>query len=64
VKKSVVGAGHAEKQQVKHMVRMLLPRAVLTSADAVDALAIAICHAHHRGRQDLTRVLADAEQRA
>ncbi len=58
VKKSVVGAGHAEKSQVKHMVKMLLPKAVLTSADSVDALAIAICHAHHRGTQRLKDVLA------
>ncbi len=49
IKKSVVGAGHAEKAQVKHMVKLLLPKAVLKSADSVDALAIAICHAHHRG---------------
>jgi crossover junction endodeoxyribonuclease RuvC len=53
VKKSVVGAGHAEKGQVKHMVRLLLPRAELNSADSTDALAIAICHAHHRGRAGL-----------
>ena len=48
VKKSVVGAGHAEKDQVKHMVKVLLPRAELNTADSTDALAIAICHAHHR----------------
>lgn len=48
VKKSVVGAGHAEKKQVKHMVKLLLPKAVMKTADSVDALAIAICHAHHR----------------
>ena len=49
IKKSVVGAGHAEKDQVHHMVRLLLPRASPASPDAADALAIAICHAHHRG---------------
>lgn len=49
IKKSVVGAGHAEKEQVHHMVKLLLPRARPASADASDALAIAICHAHHRG---------------
>ena len=49
VKKSVVGAGHAAKQQVQMMVRALLPGASLESADAADALAVAICHAHHRG---------------
>ena len=58
VKKSVVGAGHAEKDQVKHMVRLLLPRARMTTADSTDALAIAICHAHHRGNQNLARILA------
>ena len=58
VKKSVVGAGHAEKDQMKHMVKVLLPRAELNSADSIDALAIAICHAHHRGRQTLTKILA------
>lgn len=58
VKKSVVGAGHAEKAQVKHMVKMLLPKAGLTTADSTDALAIAICHAHHRGSQKLKDLLA------
>jgi crossover junction endodeoxyribonuclease RuvC len=48
VKKSVVGAGHADKNQIAMMVRVLLPGAVAT-ADAADALAVAICHAHHRG---------------
>ena len=47
VKKSVVGAGHAEKAQVQMMVRRLLPGCTLASADAADALAVAICHAHH-----------------
>lgn len=57
IKKTVVGAGHAEKTQVKHMVKLLLPRAVMKTADSVDALAIAICHAHHRGRQNLAAIL-------
>ncbi len=48
VKKSVVGAGHAEKGQVQLMIRTLLPSADFKGADAADALAIAICHAHHR----------------
>lgn len=47
VKKTVVGAGHAGKEQVQHMVRMLLPTAQFENADAADAIAIAICHAHH-----------------
>jgi crossover junction endodeoxyribonuclease RuvC len=57
VKKSVVGSGHAEKDQVKHMVKILLPRAEMNSADSTDALAIAICHAHHRGSQSLAKIL-------
>ena len=47
VKKTVVGVGHADKRQVEHMVKMQLPGAVIHGADAADALAIAICHAHH-----------------
>lgn len=47
VKKSVVGTGHAEKTQVQHMVKMLLPGFQTSTADAADALAVAICHAHH-----------------
>jgi crossover junction endodeoxyribonuclease RuvC len=49
IKKSVVGTGHAGKQQIHHMVRVLLPKSRAASADAADALAVAICHAHHRG---------------
>ena len=49
VKKSLVGAGHAEKSQVAHMVRLLLSAAGPLEADAADALAVAICHAHHAG---------------
>ena len=48
IKKSVVGVGHADKDQVHHMVKVLLPKAKAASEDATDALAIAICHAHHR----------------
>jgi len=48
VKKTIVGAGHAEKAQIRAMVRVLLPRAVFDGDDSADALAIAICHAHHR----------------
>lgn len=48
VKKSVVGAGHADKDQVLMMINTLLPTAKVTSPDAADALAVAICHAHHR----------------
>ncbi|MCA6124360.1 crossover junction endodeoxyribonuclease RuvC [Bradyrhizobium sp. WSM 1704] len=48
VKKTVVGAGHAEKNQVQVMLKILLPKAEPPSADAADALAVAITHAHHR----------------
>lgn len=48
VKKSVVGAGHADKTQVAAMVAMLLPGSKAGSPDAADALAVAICHIHHR----------------
>lgn len=48
VKKSLVGTGKAEKNQVAHMVKVLLPMANLTSPDAADALAIALTHANHR----------------
>ena len=48
VKLSVVGTGGADKEQVQMMVRRLLPGATMKRADAADALAVAICHAHHR----------------
>ncbi|NQV47519.1 MAG: crossover junction endodeoxyribonuclease RuvC [Rhodospirillaceae bacterium] len=48
VKKSVVGAGHAAKGQIQMMVAVLLPGVDIAGADAADALAVAICHAHHR----------------
>ena len=47
VKKTVVGVGHAAKEQVQHMVRVQLPGVQFDGPDAADALAIAICHAHH-----------------
>jgi crossover junction endodeoxyribonuclease RuvC len=46
VKKCVVGVGHAGKEQVQAMIRRLLPTACVESADAADALAVAIAHAH------------------
>jgi len=48
IKKSLVGNGHANKAQVQEMVQILLPGAKPKTTDASDALAIAICHAHHR----------------
>ncbi|HCP01861.1 MAG TPA: crossover junction endodeoxyribonuclease RuvC [Rhodospirillaceae bacterium] len=51
VKKSVVGYGHADKGQVGHMIGVLLPGVAVESPDAADALAIAVCHAHHVSAQ-------------
>ena len=48
IKKSLVGVGHADKKQVRMMVRALVPSADVDQADAADALAVAICHVHHR----------------
>ena len=48
IKKSLVGNGHADKKQVQAMINILLPGAKPQTADAADALAVAICHAHHR----------------
>jgi crossover junction endodeoxyribonuclease RuvC len=53
VKKSVVGAGHANKDQVQIMVSKILPKAVLANEDAADALAVAICHAHYAQNRHL-----------
>ncbi len=58
IKKSVVGTGHADKTQVQLMVKTLLPQADFKGADAADALAIAICHAHHRTAMTLNTVAA------
>jgi crossover junction endodeoxyribonuclease RuvC len=60
VKKSVIGVGHGDKVQIQMMVKVLLPKADFKGADAADALAIAICHAHHRGAVQLARRLASA----
>jgi crossover junction endodeoxyribonuclease RuvC len=57
VKKSIVGAGRAEKPQVAQMVQILLPGCGKHGPDAMDALAIAICHAHHRNSRQMTRRL-------
>ena len=48
VKKTIVGAGHGDKAQVRMMIGVLLPKADPSSHDAADALAIAVTHAHHR----------------
>lgn len=56
VKKAVVGVGHADKRQIAHMVRLQLPGVELAGPDSADALAIAICHAHHA--QSANRITA------
>ncbi len=48
VKKTIVGTGHGEKAQIRMMIGVLLPKADPRTDDAADALAIAVCHAHHR----------------
>jgi crossover junction endodeoxyribonuclease RuvC len=66
VKKTVVGVGHADKDQIRMMVRVLLPRATFDTDDAADALAIAITHAHHRRSASVASRaagLGEAEQR-
>lgn len=60
VKKSVVGAGHAEKRQIAAMIGFLLPKARFESADEADALAIAICHCNHRTSPLLAKARAVA----
>lgn len=57
IKKCVVGAGHAAKEQVQFMVARLLPTAHVTQADAADALACAITHAHMGGGKPLKMVV-------
>ena len=65
VKKAVVGVGHAAKAQIDHMVRLHLPGVALAGPDAADALAVAICHAHHlQSATHLTAAIEKAEDRA
>ena len=59
MKKTVVGVGHAAKDQIQHMVRFMLPGVEFAGPDAADALAVAICHAHHiQGRRIRIKVIA------
>lgn len=63
IKKAVVGAGHADKSQIQTMVARLLPGVKFAGPDAADALAVAICHAHHaqtRAAVSRGRVMAGA----
>lgn len=50
IKKSIVGAGHADKAQIQMMIRVLLPKVGDLTPDQADALAVAITHAHHQGK--------------
>ena len=63
IKKTVVGAGHAEKHQIQAMIGFLLPKAKFDSADEADALAIAICHANHRFTPQAKALMALKEAR-
>ncbi len=58
VKKAVIGVGHGDKKQIHMMVKVLLPKAIFDTEHAADALAIAICHAHHRQSVAYRMVLA------
>ncbi len=59
VKQAVVGTGAADKVQIQHMIKRLLNTHEKLQSDAADALAIALCHAHSRGRDpDVARLLA------
>lgn len=62
IKKTVVGVGHADKTQIAHMVAMQLPGAVIDGPDAADALAIAICHAHHAGTSAASQQLREVRR--
>jgi len=57
VKKTIIGAGHGEKGQIRMMIGVLLPKADPRSDDAADALAIAVTHAHHRQSEILRRAV-------
>ncbi|WP_185985655.1 crossover junction endodeoxyribonuclease RuvC [Aureimonas mangrovi] len=58
VKKAVIGVGHGDKKQIHMMVRVLMPKATFDTDDAADAIAIAICHSHHRQSAQARATLA------
>lgn len=62
VKKTVVGVGHADKDQVMHMVKLQLPGCAPAGPDAADALAVAICHAYFGPAQDRARALREVSR--
>ncbi|MBZ9758511.1 crossover junction endodeoxyribonuclease RuvC [Mesorhizobium sp. ESP6-5] len=59
VKKAVIGVGHGDKKQIHMMVKVLLPKAIFDTEHAADALAIAICHVHHRQSAAYRMALAE-----
>ncbi|MEZ5775523.1 MAG: crossover junction endodeoxyribonuclease RuvC [Hyphomicrobiaceae bacterium] len=63
IKKTVTGVGHGDKRQIAAMIGFLLPKAAPQSPDEADALAIAICHAQHRGARQLAESLAGGSPR-
>jgi len=60
VKKTVIGVGHGDKNQVQLMVKVLMPKAEFDSEHSADALAIAICHAQQRGHKEIEKRIASA----
>jgi crossover junction endodeoxyribonuclease RuvC len=62
VKQSVVGNGHAQKEQVAMMIRVLFPGCELAGGDAADALAVAVCHAHHASTMRVWAKAAGGQQ--
>ena len=59
VKKTVTGVGHSDKKQIRAMIGYLLPKAQPKTDDEADALAIAICHAQHRGMSRIAKQLRE-----
>lgn len=57
IKQTVTGHGHAEKQQIQAMISLLLPQSGKLTPDAADALAVAICHAHHKSTFNFARIV-------
>ena len=64
IKKSLVGNGHADKNQIQAMINILLPGAKPETADAADALAVAVCHAHHRRAPAVVEALRYQERQS
>ena len=64
IKKSLVGNGHADKNQVQAMINILLPGAKPETPDAADALAVAICHAHHRRAPAIVEALRGQQRQS